>query len=103
MCLGVTPVVSQMLSAHLQQMAADSNGPALCARDLSASRRRLSAASSPYRRHPVDRSVVGVVVVSVETTTNKMFPTEYIYFRSSSCSCTLRVAGFYSTENPLNR
>lgn len=32
---GVTPVVSQMLSAHLQQMVAGSNGPALCVVDLS--------------------------------------------------------------------
>lgn len=29
-----------MLSAHLQQMAADSNGPALCVLDLSGRRRR---------------------------------------------------------------
>lgn len=32
---GVTPVVSQMPSAHLEQMAADSNGPGLCEEDLS--------------------------------------------------------------------
>lgn len=60
MCFGVTPAVSQMPSARLQQMAADSNGPSLFEVDLSARQyraqvhlaRRIAEDSPPMELHP---------------------------------------------------